>query len=167
MSEITSYQYTPLESKRHIRLLEISPRWKLLPPASSIFTFPVVKVKYVSVDDDIEFETISYAWGDSTRVGSLPIAGTEGQHIALTQSLVGALPHLFRECRTGALWIDQICINQGDVQERERQVAMMGDVFENSKRTLVWLGLDDETGRLAAECIKHFHSIIPEDPTRD
>lgn len=167
MSEITSYQYRLLESKRHIRLLKLSSirkllyRWKLLPSALGIPTLPKVEIKHISVDDDIEFETVSYAWGDSAGVGRLLISGTD-QHIALTQSLVDALPQLIKECRTGVLWIDQICINQRDVQEREQQVAMMGDVFENSKRTLVWLDLGDETSRLAAKCIKYLHYVIPE-----
>lgn len=101
MECVTTYEYEPLEGERFIRLLEIrgfnaspsprKPRTDL--PAIDDFLLPEFDIIHASLDDeDILYETLSYAWGDSTRVGELPIAET-GTHIALTQSLVNALPH--------------------------------------------------------------------------
>lgn len=45
-----------------------------------------------------------------------------------------------RDVRT--IWVDAICINQRDLNERQTQVAKMGSVFESSVRTIVYLGPD-------------------------
>ncbi|KAF5621724.1 het domain protein [Fusarium sp. NRRL 25303] len=44
-------------------------------------------------------------------------------------------------------WIDSICINQEDTTERSQQVSIMGKIYSQSIRTLVWLGpqLDSES----------------------
>lgn len=39
------------------------------------------------------------------------------------------------------LWIDAICIDQGNLQERARQVAKMASIYQFSSTTLVWLGV--------------------------
>lgn len=158
MACVTTYEYEPLEGEHFIRLLKIR-GFNAFPapifPPSMTSLLPEFDIIHASLDDeDILYETLSYAWGDSTRVGELPVAET-GTHIALTQSLVNALPHLVRHCRTGTLWIDQLCINQKDDPEREQQVSVMGDVFRTSSMTFVWLGLDDASGRLAVEWIEH------------
>jgi hypothetical protein len=38
------------------------------------------------------------------------------------------------------LWIDQICIDQTNIQERNEQVARMGHVYRSAKTTIIWLG---------------------------
>jgi hypothetical protein len=54
------------------------------------------------------------------------------------------------------LWIDAICINQEDLQERTNQVKMMGDIFENAFQVLVWLGEEevDTDGEIAVDLLK-------------
>ena len=39
-------------------------------------------------------------------------------------------------------WVDAICINQVDKQEKGRQVAHMGQIYRAATRVIVWLGLD-------------------------
>ena len=36
--------------------------------------------------------------------------------------------------------MDQICVNQGDLDERSRQVQLMRDIYSGADRTLIWLG---------------------------
>lgn len=38
------------------------------------------------------------------------------------------------------LWIDQICIDQASVQERNHQVGMMGSIYSGCHETIIWLG---------------------------
>lgn len=49
-----------------------------------------------------------------------------------------------------ALWVDSICIDQtaGGADERNRQVNMMGDIYEGAADVLIWLG--DGTERTAS-----------------
>lgn len=38
------------------------------------------------------------------------------------------------------LWIDQICINQQDLHERNRQVQLMREIYGNATEVIAWLG---------------------------
>ena len=38
------------------------------------------------------------------------------------------------------MWIDALCINQNDIHERSAQVALMGKIFQQATKVLVWLG---------------------------
>ena len=38
-------------------------------------------------------------------------------------------------------WIDAICINQGDLQERNEQVPRMGDIYTMASRVWIWIGI--------------------------
>ena len=42
------------------------------------------------------------------------------------------------------LWVDALCINQDDQEERARQIAMMGDIYSHAANVIVWLGEADE-----------------------
>jgi hypothetical protein len=53
-----------------------------------------------------------------------------------------------------AIWVDAVCINQEDMDERASQVRLMDKIYSNADRTLVWLGRADEYTPAAAETIK-------------
>lgn len=40
-------------------------------------------------------------------------------------------------------WIDALCINQADVQERTAQVQLMRDIYSRAEKVVTWLGPDD------------------------
>lgn len=40
------------------------------------------------------------------------------------------------------IWIDQICINQSDVEEKSHQVALMSHIYKYCKEVFLWLGED-------------------------
>jgi hypothetical protein len=63
-----------------------------------------------------------------------------GQHFLIRKNLFNALLHL-RLKRPRALWIDAICINQADIQERNAQVSLMAFIYRRATRVVVWLGL--------------------------
>jgi hypothetical protein len=60
--------------------------------------------------------------------------------IFITARLMAALSYIARECKTGYIWIDQICINQSDIKERGQQVTLMGQIYSSCSVVLVWLG---------------------------
>ena len=41
------------------------------------------------------------------------------------------------------LWIDALCINQSDLQERSQQVRFMKLIYEKAKTVYTWLGGQD------------------------
>jgi hypothetical protein len=58
------------------------------------------------------------------------------------------------------LWIDGICINQEDVEERSQQVLLMKQVYQQAKAVLCWIGEEEDDteaafrtiSKLAAAC---------------
>jgi len=47
------------------------------------------------------------------------------------------------------LWIDAICINQENSLEKGHQIKLMGQIYKNASRVLVWLGTGDQDSELA------------------
>ncbi|KAK4151715.1 heterokaryon incompatibility protein-domain-containing protein [Chaetomidium leptoderma] len=52
------------------------------------------------------------------------------------------------------IWIDAICINQDDMEERAMQVRIMDKIYAKAARTLIWLGSADKYTPAAAETIR-------------
>ena len=95
----------------------------------------------VSLNDDREYETLSYAWGDSTLNKEVL---TNGSIIKITTNLHTALRYLRRSDRPRVLWADGICINQCNKEERAFQVSIMGDIYKKDRKLQIWLGEAEE-----------------------
>lgn len=54
-------------------------------------------------------------------------------------NLYDALVQL-RKTKPGVYWVDAVCMNQADLQERAHQVQMMGRIYASAKLVVVWLG---------------------------
>lgn len=51
------------------------------------------------------------------------------------------------------IWIDAICINQDDFEERAIQVKLMDEVYRKASKTIVWLGSEDQWSTNAAKVV--------------
>jgi hypothetical protein len=120
-----------------IRLLELLP----LSETSDTISPIRCRIKDVDLDEELEYVTLSYCWGDLTN--KCPIY-CEGAEIRVTRNLVDALLTL-RQHLSGNLlfWIDAVCINQSNVDEKNHQVRLMRDIYNRSTETRVWLGRSD------------------------
>jgi len=50
------------------------------------------------------------------------------------------LRHFREESSVRYLWVDAICLNQADNDEKSIQVGLMGDIYRQARRILIWLG---------------------------
>jgi hypothetical protein len=138
----TTFEYEPLQSGRHIRLLEIK-YCETECQGSRKPRYSLVQYELPFSGTHIDFEAASYTWGDPGRISALHIYDERGQ-IGLTANLTEALPHMADRSRTKHLWIDQLCINQADNEERSAQVSLMSEIYKKAARVIVWLGPGDE-----------------------
>ena len=83
------------------------------------------------------YEALSYVWGDQVNLKPVRVADTI---IKITGSLYAALKHLRNPRSIRSLWIDQLCINQWDPEDKTYQVNMMRDIYRNCSQCLIWLG---------------------------
>lgn len=116
-------------SEREIRLLQ------LLPGEGDAAVRCTTRV--VNLDDQPDFETVSYVWGDRTGEESIEVSGNLTQ---VTKNLHAGLLRLRHPTATRTLWIDQICINQWDLDEKAAQVALMRDIYKQCTRCVTWMG---------------------------
>jgi len=125
-------EYQALNSGlRQIRLLEL-----LSNPTDDKIR---CKMHIVSLHDDPAFEALSYTWGEEARDRPISIDDHCRTHVSV--NLKTALLRLRRNDGSGRLlWIDALCINQGDIQERNSQVLMMRDIYATAQDVAVWLG---------------------------
>ena len=112
----------------------------------------------VSLENAPVYEALSYAWGESRKTGSIS-CGSES--IAVTQNLATALVHIRNPDKMRTLWIDQICINQDDVDERNKQVALMGRIYSEAGNVIVWLGDGDLDDGMAFDFAPRLLSYLP------
>ena len=61
------------------------------------------------------------------------------------------------------LWIDAVCINQGDLDERAQQVAMMGMIYWNARMNLIYLGEGSPDTTAAMRDIRTLHAEMLRD----
>ncbi|KUI72541.1 Heterokaryon incompatibility protein 6, OR allele [Cytospora mali] len=90
--------------------------------------------------EGIPYEALSYTWGSEARPFKIT---ADGSVLRVTENLHTALRHLRLPDEDRLLWIDAICINQDDLQERGHQVNQMRLVYQNAERVLIWLGPSD------------------------
>lgn len=133
------FEHRPMQENSSIRLL------KLLPGCDG----KNLKCQIFEIQNASEasFEALSYTWGDPETQEIIHVCApadidrTLG-YISITQNLFKALLRLRSEHTPRTIWIDMLCINQHDFQEKAHQVARMGQVYCEADRVIVWLGED-------------------------
>jgi len=180
------FAYKPLESSSHIRLLKIHQNKTSgsLPssgaanrPDLSQYFFELIHNELSGVRDNkavaiartgpgrTDYIPISYTWGTQGRIKLLELRRPEDGCkclgvISITPALLDTLPFLAEKALSLGvlyLWIDQICIDQENVAEREQQVALMGHLYGQANLALVWLGQEDE----ATACLRQHQQASP------
>ena len=126
------FQYQPLvNASTPIRLLQVQPaRYRHDPLVVDVTSFPI--------DQAPDFVALSYTWGSPESKG--PIFMSSGSILPATENLIGALAHL-RQRGFRTIWADAICINQDDIDERNQQVLLMGEIYRRAKRVVIELGI--------------------------
>ena len=90
-----------------------------------------------------KWEAISYAWEDHPLSHEV-LSG--GQYLKVTDNLLHLLMDLRHETRKRTLWIDAICINQDDQEEKSRQVSLMQQICSLAERVIIWLPVHNKRG---------------------
>ncbi len=76
----------------------------------------------------------------------------------ITRNLAEALPYLRYKGKPRVLWIDAICVNQTNLEERSRQVTRMVNIYSKAARVIVWLGFESENTSAAMNCFQEIVS---------
>lgn len=92
-----------------------------------------------------EYETTSYTWGGEDGDNTLckPIfLGAYWDVLIQTRNCWSMLASMRLPRGFRVIWVDAICINQKDPNERRAQVAAMAQIYSQCRRVCVYLGPD-------------------------
>ncbi len=106
------------------------------------------------------YTALSYTWGDATERASVGVVdayqddGSPRQAISVTANLDHALRRIRRRDSSLWMWIDAICINQGDLKERSKQAGRMREIYQKASEVYAWLGEADSNSQTSWKLIR-------------
>lgn len=128
--------YTSSLGKDHFRLLYLSGSRTIDSPIHGDL------VEYER-DNCPEYETTSYTWGgeDGDATPCKPAYfGEFWDVLFLTRNCWSLLQYLRPQIGTRLVWVDSICINQNNIQERGAQVSSMPHIYRSCMRVVIYPG---------------------------
>ncbi|TPX06852.1 uncharacterized protein E0L32_002348 [Thyridium curvatum] len=90
-----------------------------------------------SLSDPPPYVAVSYTWGSDVFPRQLFV---ENAAIAITENLYQALEQFRDEEKARLLWVDAVCINQGDEGEKAVQIPLMASIYSSATEVFIWLG---------------------------
>lgn len=82
------------------------------------------------------YDAISYRWGDALDQTQICV---DGRPISVTSTVSQILHRLRLSDQKRPVWIDQLCINQADQDEKISQIRLMGQIYSRCRLGVVWL----------------------------
>ncbi|KAF2194208.1 HET-domain-containing protein [Zopfia rhizophila CBS 207.26] len=143
----TAPLYHPLsKSTRETRFIQI------LPPSSTIDKVEC-KLITAALSSNPNYAALSYVWGDPNLTKPILING----HIKrVTTNLANFLSQKQQDMMRGdreevdeeegrfhKYWIDALCIDQENLEEKSFQLGLMKDIYRSASTVISWLGLPD------------------------
>ncbi|KAH7344360.1 heterokaryon incompatibility, partial [Pyrenochaeta sp. MPI-SDFR-AT-0127] len=106
-----------------------------------------------------EYHCLSYTWGNP--FGPDPkyyVINIDDGFLSITPNLWSAIIHLHKtRPEFQAIWIDAICINQDNEDEKSAQVPIMHHIYGQAKSVIAWVGPEDtrnENPKLVVDVVK-------------
>ncbi|RTE68587.1 hypothetical protein BHE90_017035 [Fusarium euwallaceae] len=113
-------------------------------------------LEVVSLDRIGTYDALSYTWGlESSDIG----ISLNNHCMPVTRNLYEALEALRLTAHPRKLWVDALCINQADLEERASQVNIMRQIYKEAKKVIVWLGPQADNSDLALDLLQKLSSI--------
>ncbi|KAI0517557.1 heterokaryon incompatibility protein-domain-containing protein [Xylaria bambusicola] len=130
-----AFQYPPLPKPDAIRLLILKPR--------GFYDQLTGILESVTFSERPKYLALSYTWESrQPDTHGLPLdeLTLNGHDIPIKRNLALALRYLRSENHPLPLWIDAVCIDQGNIDERNDQVALMASIYSRATAVITWLG---------------------------
>lgn len=140
------FRFRPLDQPtQQIRLV------RLLPKSSKAARDIIAcEMKHFDIAEAPPFSALSWAWGDSYGINK-KICINNATFRVTNPSLIDALKRLrtyFTHPTSPPtapewIWVDVLCINQKDMEEKYEQVLLMVAIYERARNVISWLGSGD------------------------
>ena len=126
------------DPRAQIRLIRLDPKKSDDDISASLETW--------DIESAPPYNAISYAWGEPSDRYAITI---NGFRLRVHKNCFHALKQARLHYPDDYVWLDAICINQLDLEEKSAQVAMMGAIYANAVVVLACIGPSDAFIRTA------------------
>jgi hypothetical protein len=135
------YPYRRLDFDTYeVRLLKLTWEYSKNSPLSC-------SLEHVSLIDPGSYFALSYCWGAPLYTETIKIDAFD---FPITASLASALEAVRKKyLLTGnglRIWVDALCINQENNEERSHQVRIMRQIYSKASKVLCWAGDNQASG---------------------
>lgn len=149
--------YTSLEKeKKEIRLLQVT---RSAQSDDNDMSF-VGQLVQVALEDNPTYLAISYVRGEQSVVGHFFDSDGVETPLGYSQVVFDIVSTLVPQGGTLYLWIDAICINPEDHDERASQVTIMGDIYRQAQQVVIFLGTADDGSTRAMDLLQLTRGFI-------
>ncbi|KAK3363992.1 heterokaryon incompatibility protein-domain-containing protein, partial [Lasiosphaeria hispida] len=145
-----NFCHSPLLKQGNIRLLRLLPHKDTKAPIQcQLFEYPLQEPNRGAH----LYDALSYVWGseedkqpifiqshDKGDGSSTAPSTGNNRRLLVTANLHAVLSHIRDRLLERVMWIDAVCINQEDDDEKGLQVQSMAKVYAYANRVIVWLG---------------------------
>ncbi|KAI1283441.1 heterokaryon incompatibility protein-domain-containing protein [Xylaria sp. FL0933] len=97
-----------------------------------------------------DYEAVSYTWGEMKEQAIIEI---DGRPIRVSRKIFEMLRVLRQTWKPRLLWIDNICINQVDTNEKSHQITLMRHIYYRANSVIIWLDPSPDTA-IAIDLLK-------------
>lgn len=177
-SNLETYRYRyPAIFPHQIRLLRISPARFT---STLLLALKVMSLRTIQLEE-FEFQALSYAWGDDkaehlVQLCNLPTKESSGSAIRdldrnvsilreyesfpIRQNLFHALRRIRLVDDYTWIWVDAICIDQSNDDEKSTQLPKMPQIYSCAYNVIAWLGEADGAGEDVNKAIDLIPNIL-------
>lgn len=126
-----AFIYLPLSpTRKEIRVVQI----KSIHKRTGIVSCNLETIELV----DNTYSALSYTWGEPTPTHTILL---NGQRCEVRQNLYDFMRHAYKLKVKEWMFIDALCINQHDADEKSKLVSQMGEIYKSATRVLVFPGI--------------------------
>jgi hypothetical protein len=128
------YASHPIPSASHsIRVLQV----QAAPDETNEDQIIACSLSVVDLDAHPHFAALSYVWGRPATESYQLLC--DNVHLTITETCYSALWHLREKLGAFCIWIDAVCIDQNNGEEKAQLVALMGEIYANAHEVYIWL----------------------------
>jgi hypothetical protein len=143
-------KYSPIDKEIDIRLVRLKPGNSTDPIHCTLHP--------ASFSANSLYQALSYTWGKAAD--GFKRIYIDGEAVEVGANLYEALKSLRQfPGLERYLWIDSLCINQADDQERSQQVRRMSEIYSRAEEVLIWLGNEWGNSDLAMGSIRKISEL--------
>lgn len=127
LEHVQPFKYTTLADGHLFRLA-------VLKPGNGTETIEIELIRESSKAPSREYKCLSYCWQTTVQDADILV---NGYRFEVTRNLLTALRSIRKRKQKTLIWVDQICINQNDFEERGHQVSIMKHIYNRAKQVIV------------------------------